>query len=1325
MPSLGLYLLGPFQVNLDDTNITASLRTEKERALLTYVVVESDHPHTREAMAELFWPERPEGVARTNLRQALLGVRRAIGDRDSSTPYLLVDDTTVRFNLSQSYWLDTEAFNNHIRYTLAHTHKNIETCLSCAQHLQAAVDLYRGDFLSGLFLPDCADFQEWIVFQREQYFRYLLSGLQTLSDYFQNVGDFELAHKYARRLVSLDPLDESAHRRLMRILSVSGRRAAALEQYQTCRRILLNEFGVEPSPETVSFYEKIKNGDTLSVTRPVTGSLKRVNLPTQFTSFVGRQAELDWLHQALTTPSVRLITIVGIGGIGKTRLALQAAEAHGDLFSDGIRFISLDTLGSPDLVVPSIALAFGLSFRGDAEPKKQLIRFLMPLSALLVIDGIEDMLNQIGLILEILQQAPSVKVIITSRQRLNYQAATQLELKGLGYPVDLQQANVAEYPAVQLFLSRATRSNTAFVATEKEFPHIIQICKLVDGLPLAIELAAARLREFSCEQIAKDLQRDINILQSPMLDMPERHRSIRAVFDQNWKRLSDMDKAIFRRLAVFQDGFTLEAAQAVAGASLPLLSMFMDFSLLKGDASHGFSLHPLLKHYASEKLAALPEENERVYDLHSQYYFSFLQARENDLRRGVRQQQAMREIEQQIENIRSALARASYRKRTADLSKGIEALKRFYDLRNQLRSTRPLVIASGEESLSTPKSPSAPIQSTPFKVEIRQLLELLSRAQYTDREVFLRELIANASAALTRMEVELLNNRDVLQPGAPLFIRITANPSENILTITDQGVGMSVQELKENLSTLHAGARSFLETAKTGGKHIFDVIGQFGVGFFSTFMVADWVRVISRPYWPTAEAAAWFSQGEDTFTVAMAEKANRGTTVIIKLKADAAEFLQQQRLVEIIRKHSNFIPYPIYVGDPEVQANLSTVFWRQPLQEIERKNYAAFYRQFTLDFEPPLAYRHSVETTSVHAYTLLYIPSRFDRGLFSLRKDDGLRLYARKVLIQDYCKDLLPDYFRFVQGVVDSDNLSPHITPEAAQASSMMPALKKYVTAQVIHILETLAADDKEAYERFWKEFGRYIKESLTADQMEHETLPALLRFHTTTHPEAWVSLDEYVARMKPEQQAIYYILSDDERSDLRSLLYSPQLDVVNSYGYEVLLMLEPVDAFMLSRLLQYQGHSLINVTAANLKMPEPAKSDSSPTVLAVPAERFPALIARFKKVLKERIIDVRVTTRVGEFPARLLDPENMPQQELQRAYSFPKDERSIPRKILELNPYNPILVQLDTLPDDSPLIIVIVEQVFENTLLLEGLHPDPAGMIGRIQKLMEAALAK
>lgn len=627
-------------------------------------------------------------------------------------------------------------------------------------------------------------------------------------------------------------------------------------------------------------------------------------------------------------------------------------------------------------------------------------------------------------------------------------------------------------------------------------------------------------------------------------------------------------------------------------------------------------------------------------------------------------------------------------------------------------------IANSNAAQNAPSAAgAAPIA---FKAETRQLLDILIHSLYTEREIFLRELISNASDALTRLDFEMLTNREVLNPDAPLEIRLIPDAEANTLTIRDSGVGMTAEEMIANLGTIaHSGAREFVQAARQGGKNVADLIGQFGVGFYSVFMVAEWVRVVSRSYRKEAQAAAWFCTGADTFSVEPAEKAERGTDVIVKLKDDAKEFLQEARLREIVRKHSDFVPFPIFIGEQKEQANRQTALWRQQPREVEKKDYEDFYKQLTLDFEPPLAHAHMVVDAPVQMYALLFVPASPERSLFSLRKEDGLKLYARKVLIQEYNRDLLPEYLSFVQGVVDSEDLPLNVSRESVQSTRVMVNLKKLVTSKVIDTLKKLAEEDAEKYNRFWQAYARYIKQGVAIEPNEPESLYPLLRFRTTDHPDQWSSLEDYLKSMKPEQKHIYYLLGDDERS----ALYSPHLDIVRRYGYPVLLLTDPVDAFMLARLTKYKDFPLVNVANADLPAPEAEANEGDQEQAGVDAAGQSSLVERFKAQLGERVADVRMTERLSDSPARLVDPAGAPNQELQRVYRLLNKDFTPPKKVLELNPRHAILVRLNNMPPEEPLGSLVIEQIYENALLIEGLHPDPASMISRIQKIMEAAL--
>ena len=621
-----------------------------------------------------------------------------------------------------------------------------------------------------------------------------------------------------------------------------------------------------------------------------------------------------------------------------------------------------------------------------------------------------------------------------------------------------------------------------------------------------------------------------------------------------------------------------------------------------------------------------------------------------------------------------------------------------------------------DKSQTTPAEPAA----IPFKAETRQLLDILINSLYTEREIFLRELLSNASDALTRLDFELLTNRDIANPDLELAIRVIPDKDNHTLTIQDTGIGMTASELAENLGTIaHSGARKFMEAVQENGKAAANLIGQFGVGFYSAFMVAESIQVTSRSYKPEAEAAAWTSTGNDTYTITPAEKAERGSRVTIHLKEDALEFTEEGRLREIIRKHSDFIPFPIYIGDGSEQVNRRSALWRQTPREVNPDEYTEFYKQLTLDFEAPLTYAHMVVDAPVQMYALLFIPSSPERGMFSLRKEDGVKLYARKVLIQEYNKTLLPEYLGFVEGVVDSEDLPLNVSRESVQSNKVMAHLKKLVTSKVLDTFKKLAKDDSEKYAQFWKAYSRYIKQGIAIEPAEPTELYPLLRFHTLHQPEAWVSLDEYIAQMQPGQEDIYYILGDDEHS----VVHSPHLDVVQHYNYDVLILTDPVDPFMLVRLHTYLDHKLVNVASADLTLPAAEADKNAEEVTRLPAEASANLVERFKNQLGDRVTDVRTTERLSSSPARLVDPEGALNQEMQRVYRLLDKEFDAPKKVLELNPSHPILVGLHELGVDDPLSKLLIEQVYEDALLIEGLHPDPASMIARIQEIMQRAL--
>lgn len=624
-----------------------------------------------------------------------------------------------------------------------------------------------------------------------------------------------------------------------------------------------------------------------------------------------------------------------------------------------------------------------------------------------------------------------------------------------------------------------------------------------------------------------------------------------------------------------------------------------------------------------------------------------------------------------------------------------------------------------DESNSVDKTTSA----MQFKAETRQLLNILIHSLYTDREIFLRELISNASDALTRVSYEMLTNRDVIDPEAELAIHLNVDEKERTLTVEDSGIGMNAAELAENLGTIaHSGAKAFLEAARDSKADLTNIIGQFGVGFYSAFMVAESIQVFSRSYRKDDLAAVWTSDGTETFTVEPTEKTNRGSRVVIKLKEDAAEFLKEYRLREIVRKHSEYVPFPIYIGESSEQVNQQTAIWRQTPRDVKTEEYQNFYKQFTLDSDAPLTQTHMVVDAPVQMYALLFVPAHLPENQpLYLRRDAGLRLYARKVLIQDSCKDLLPEYLRFMQGVVDTEDLPLNVSRETVQSNRVMAQLKKLVTNRSIETIKTLAKDSPEEYGRFWSEMGHLIKEGVATEQTEGEALYPLLRFHSLQHPDEWISLDDVIAAMKPGQKHLYYILGDDPQS----IAHSPHLDYFRKHQVDVLMMTDAIDSFMLLRLTEYQEHSLMNVASAKLELPDLPADETSEEKPAedISAEKLSALSIRFKTILGDRVTDVKITDRLTDSPARLVDPEDALNPEMQRVYRLLEKDYAVPKKILEINTHHLLLMRMSELDSDDSRVKLVVEQIYEDALLIEGLHPDPSSMIQRIQDLMQAAL--
>lgn len=621
-----------------------------------------------------------------------------------------------------------------------------------------------------------------------------------------------------------------------------------------------------------------------------------------------------------------------------------------------------------------------------------------------------------------------------------------------------------------------------------------------------------------------------------------------------------------------------------------------------------------------------------------------------------------------------------------------------------------------DESTATPVEPGTPFT---FKAEVQQVLHILAHSLYAEREIFLRELVSNASDALHRIQFEMLTNRDVVDPEAELRITIVADKENKTITISDTGIGMTEQEMIENLGTIaQSSARAFLQHASETAKPTADIIGQFGVGFYSVFMVADHVSVTSRSYRPDAQAMRWESRGDDTFTISPAERNERGTTIVIHLKDDAAEFANDWRMEQIIKRHSDFVSFPIMLGDRHI--NQAKALWRQPPREIEAETYPTFYKQLTMDMDEPLLHIHLSTDAPVDLHAILFVPGRRERGLLERRIEGKIKLYSRKVLIQEENKDLLPAYFRFLEGVVDSEDLPLNVSRETIQNSPVMQRIRKTLTSRMMREISDLVEKDPETFRVFWKEFGPFLKEGVATDFEHRDDLIKQLHFVTTKSDGALISLATYKDRIVDGQKEIYYVMA----GDLESAQRSPHLDPFTARGIEVIYMTDIMDSFMLTSLREYDGMTLRNIDESNLELPGEAPESK---LVIIGDEEFMRLRERFASVLGERVKEVREGMTLRDSPIRLASADASGAREFQRLQQLLGQETRLEPRILELNRSHSMMQHLarrTTNPADDAIVTASIEQLFDNALLLEGLHTSPATMVPRIQALIEAAVA-
>ncbi|TAH54066.1 MAG: hypothetical protein EYC68_00975 [Chloroflexota bacterium] len=680
MPRLKLNVLGPLQIALANEPI-AKLESDKTRALLVYLAVEAARAHRRAALLGLLWPDYPEETARHNLRQALFNLRRAIGDHTAEPPFFFITRDEIQFNPACDHSLDVEEFDAYLAACERHAHANIETCALCAAQMQQAIDLYRGKFLQEFFLEGSAEFEEWALARREATHQRALDALTHLANYYEQHGDLAATRRAALRQLELDPWREQAHRQMMRALVTEGQRNAALAQYETCRRVLAQELGVEPSVETRELYEKIKSGNSkFEIRNSIQPPTSNLQLPTPLTPFLGRERELSELAQLSADDACRLLTLVAPGGMGKTRLALQAAAQQRGRFAHGVAFVPLAAIHSPAAVIPALADALGFTFYGPTSPRVQLLNFLRDKQMLLVLDNVEQLVDAAELFVELLQHAPEIKLLLTSREPLNVQGEWVFEVAGLEVPADARAEQFEASSAAALFMQRARRTRAGFALDAPERASVVRLCRLVEGMPLALELAATWVKTLTVAEIVAEIERNLDFLGASLRDLPERHRSVRAVFDSSWQMLPSEEQRVLAKLSALHGDFQREAAEQIADASLSLLSALVTKSLVRRTLAGRYDLHELVRQYAVNRLSENAMQEAATRAQHSRYYLALAQKSESDLF-GPRQVQAVAALNAEIENVRAAWQWAA-RHDTVALRAPTRALYWHYDLRN-------------------------------------------------------------------------------------------------------------------------------------------------------------------------------------------------------------------------------------------------------------------------------------------------------------------------------------------------------------------------------------------------------------------------------------------------------------------------------------------------------------------------------------------------------------------------------------------------------------------------------------------------------------------
>jgi len=647
--NLAITLLGEFSL-IPAGKPPIVLTGDRPVSLLAYLLLHRHTPHSRQQIAFTLWPDSTDSQARTNLRNLFFTLRQTLPNADH---YLAADAMTLHWRTDACCTLDVADFSSALQAA--------ETAVSAPDkivHLETAVSLYKGDLLPG-------NYDDWIMPLREELRQNYLDALRQLQTLYEAQSDFRAAARVGQRLLLLDPLDETVYVQLMRLHALAGDRAGVRRVYETCVAVLRRELDVEPAPTTQALYEQALRleapAPTLSQPSPQTArpedspqaAPRPRPLPVPVTPFIGREAELAHIAELLAEPGCRLVTIVGPGGIGKTRLALQTAVGHQPVFTHGAAFIDLAPIQAAELVPTAIAQTLAVKISGLSPHLESLLEYLNDKEMLLVVDNMEHLLEAAILLTDILTGAPGVKIVATSRQRLELAEEWVFDLPGL--PLPDADTPLAENSAVTLFLQTAQRATRQFVLTPEEETAVIRICHLVGGMPLALQLAATWVRILSCTEIAQEIEQDLDFLSSSQRHLPERQRSMRAVFDYSWQLLTFAEQKTACRLALFSGGFTRDAAQSAAAATLPILSSLVDKAMISPVSDGRYGMHELVRQYLLKQLQERPTTEQETQKAHAIYYQELAAVAHPQLQ-GPDGLHWLTQLDAEIDNFRAALA---------------------------------------------------------------------------------------------------------------------------------------------------------------------------------------------------------------------------------------------------------------------------------------------------------------------------------------------------------------------------------------------------------------------------------------------------------------------------------------------------------------------------------------------------------------------------------------------------------------------------------------------------------------------------------------------